>query len=198
MPGWYSWGYNDNVCPPTSTYSAYNVITAEKELHIFQETQHWTFPEQNEMKNTGCSKNYGTSFSFTGFNQINDKQMIGKKVVYLLIPLWCILFSACVNRTAEYPEELQQLHQNVWDHILDEDLDDAHVDLLLETMTDDGQWPGIDYNSQTRGAWSPRTHLSNQLAIARAYQTKGSKYYHKDKVSEKVHLAFNHWIRHDL
>ena len=20
--GWYSWGYNDNVCPPTSTYAA--------------------------------------------------------------------------------------------------------------------------------------------------------------------------------
>ena len=51
VPGWYSWGYNDNVCPPTSTYAAYNVIQAEKELHIFQETQHWTFPEQHELKN---------------------------------------------------------------------------------------------------------------------------------------------------
>lgn len=51
VPGWYSWGYNDNVCPPTSTYSAYNVIPGEKELHIFQETQHWTFPEQQELKN---------------------------------------------------------------------------------------------------------------------------------------------------
>jgi len=48
--GWYSWGYNDNVCPPTSTYAAYNVIQAPKELHIFQETQHWVFPEQQEMK----------------------------------------------------------------------------------------------------------------------------------------------------
>lgn len=51
VPGWYSWGYNDNVCPPTSTYAAYNVIDAEKELHIFQETQHWTFPEQREQRN---------------------------------------------------------------------------------------------------------------------------------------------------
>jgi cephalosporin-C deacetylase-like acetyl esterase len=51
VPGWYSWGYNDNVCPPTSTYSAYNVIPGKKELHVFQETQHWTFPEQEKMKN---------------------------------------------------------------------------------------------------------------------------------------------------
>lgn len=49
VPGWYSWGYNDNVCPPTSTFAAYNVIKAPKELHIFQETQHWTFAEQREL-----------------------------------------------------------------------------------------------------------------------------------------------------
>ena len=49
--GWYSWGYNDNVCPPTSMYAAYNLIKAKKELHVFQETQHWTFPEQHELKN---------------------------------------------------------------------------------------------------------------------------------------------------
>ena len=48
--GWYTWGYNDNVCPPTSMYSAYNVIEAEKELHVFQETHHWAFPEQHELK----------------------------------------------------------------------------------------------------------------------------------------------------
>lgn len=51
VPGWYSWGYNDNVCPPTSMHAAYNLIPGKKELHIFQETQHWTFPEQNEQKN---------------------------------------------------------------------------------------------------------------------------------------------------
>ncbi len=50
VPGWYSWGYNDNVCPPTSTYSAYNVIEAPKELHIFQETAHWAFPDQHEQR----------------------------------------------------------------------------------------------------------------------------------------------------
>ena len=48
IPGFYSWGYNDGVCPPTSTFSAYNSIKAPKELLIMQETGHWTYPEQNE------------------------------------------------------------------------------------------------------------------------------------------------------
>ncbi len=49
VKGWYSWGYNDFVCPPASMYAAYNVINGPKELHLFQESQHWTFPEQRDM-----------------------------------------------------------------------------------------------------------------------------------------------------
>ena len=45
-PGWYSWGYNDVTCPPTSMYSAYNVIPGAKDLHLYLETGHWTYPEQ--------------------------------------------------------------------------------------------------------------------------------------------------------
>jgi cephalosporin-C deacetylase-like acetyl esterase len=48
VSGFYSWGYNDVTCPPTSMYAAYNVITAPKELYLVQETGHWTYPEQNE------------------------------------------------------------------------------------------------------------------------------------------------------
>lgn len=48
IPGLYSWGYNDDVCPPTSMYSAYNVINAPKELIIAPNSQHWRYPEQQE------------------------------------------------------------------------------------------------------------------------------------------------------
>ena len=48
VPGIYSMGFNDETCPPTSMYAAYNVITAPKELFIVPETGHWTYPEQNE------------------------------------------------------------------------------------------------------------------------------------------------------
>ena len=63
VPGWYSWGYNDNVCPPTSMYSAYNMIKAEKELHVFQETGHWDFPEQRELKSKWLFEKLGKQAS---------------------------------------------------------------------------------------------------------------------------------------
>lgn len=48
IPGIYSWGFNDETCPPTSLYAAYNVIQAPKELYLALETGHWTYKEQNE------------------------------------------------------------------------------------------------------------------------------------------------------
>ncbi|MDQ2658712.1 MAG: acetylxylan esterase [Bacteroidota bacterium] len=48
IPGFYSWGFNDETCPPTSMYAAYNVVTAPKELSLALETGHWTYPEQRK------------------------------------------------------------------------------------------------------------------------------------------------------
>jgi cephalosporin-C deacetylase len=51
IPGFYSWGYNDETCPPTSMYAAYNKITAPKELFLALETGHWVYPEQKDKVN---------------------------------------------------------------------------------------------------------------------------------------------------
>jgi len=48
VPGMYTWGFNDETCPPTSMYAAYNLISAPKELFLALETGHWTYPEQGE------------------------------------------------------------------------------------------------------------------------------------------------------
>ena len=45
-PGLYSWGYNDETCPPTSMYAPYNVITASKRLMLAYDTGHRTTQEQ--------------------------------------------------------------------------------------------------------------------------------------------------------
>lgn len=45
-PGLYSWGFNDETCPPTSMYSAYNVIPGQKKLLLALETGHNQVPEQ--------------------------------------------------------------------------------------------------------------------------------------------------------
>ncbi len=45
-PGWFSFGYNDDVVPPTTAYATYNTVTAPKELHVYQLTGHYWYQEQ--------------------------------------------------------------------------------------------------------------------------------------------------------
>jgi cephalosporin-C deacetylase-like acetyl esterase len=51
-PGFYCWGYNDDVCPPTSVWAAFNVVTAPKQLAVTLELSHSYTPEQWEAINT--------------------------------------------------------------------------------------------------------------------------------------------------
>jgi cephalosporin-C deacetylase-like acetyl esterase len=51
VPGRYSWGYNDETCPPTSMFAAYNAITAEKSLLLALEMGHAPVPEQTARMN---------------------------------------------------------------------------------------------------------------------------------------------------
>ena len=46
-PVYLTWGYNDNVCPPTTSYIVWNLITAPKEALITPINEHWTTTETN-------------------------------------------------------------------------------------------------------------------------------------------------------
>ena len=46
LPGWYSFGYNDEVVPPTSSYGLYNSVKAPKTLSLYQMTGHFWYQEQ--------------------------------------------------------------------------------------------------------------------------------------------------------
>lgn len=59
VPGWFSFGFNDEVCPPTSTYSTYNIVTAEKELRPYRETGHYWYQEQYDEWNAWLLKMLG-------------------------------------------------------------------------------------------------------------------------------------------
>lgn len=42
VPTYITWGFNDNTCPPTTSYAVYNVISSPKEALITPINEHWT------------------------------------------------------------------------------------------------------------------------------------------------------------
>lgn len=45
VEGHYAWGFNDEVCPPSSIYAAYNTIVAPKARFLSLDSGHWVYPE---------------------------------------------------------------------------------------------------------------------------------------------------------
>lgn len=45
VPVFYGFGYNDTVCPPTTSFAVYNTITTSKTQCIVPEIEHYLYPE---------------------------------------------------------------------------------------------------------------------------------------------------------
>ena len=43
---WVSFGYNDDVVPPTTAYATYNILKGQKTLSVYQQTAHFWYQEQ--------------------------------------------------------------------------------------------------------------------------------------------------------
>ena len=62
VPGYFSFGYNDNVVPPTTAYGTYNVAGGDKTFSPYQQTAHFWYQEQWDewqaylLKHLGVSK----------------------------------------------------------------------------------------------------------------------------------------------
>ncbi len=57
VPGFFSWGFNDPITPPTSIYAAYNMIESPKKLYLIPPGIHKIYPEQREKTYNWLLKN---------------------------------------------------------------------------------------------------------------------------------------------
>ena len=65
VPGFYSFGYNDETCPPTSMYASFNTISGPKTFFIVKESGHSSNTEQ---------RNQQTDFIVKALNVSNVKK----------------------------------------------------------------------------------------------------------------------------
>ncbi len=132
----------------------------------------------------------------------NSKNGIMKKIGrFLCMATFVFIVAACSNPKVQkviYPAELQLLQENIISNFLQDSVSEAQVDELLDALDENGAWRQIDYTNLTRGHWPVLQHLRNLQILTRAYQKPGSKYYHKNKLSKKVHLALNYWLDNDF
>jgi cephalosporin-C deacetylase len=61
VPAWFSFGYNDEVVPPTSSYGLYNIYPGPKTLSVYPMTAHFWYQEQWDEWLTWIRKQLGVA-----------------------------------------------------------------------------------------------------------------------------------------
>ena len=118
-----------------------------------------------------------------------------KKLKKILgIPLLLGLFVLSVSAMRS---DMELIKKRVVESLMKSPVDDDEIQILIDTLKEDGTWPGIDYEDVSREGFLHRIHASNMLLLAKAYKTKSSKFHKGRKVKEAIERALKNWVDND-
>ena len=94
-------------------------------------------------------------------------------------------------------DDIKKIKGRVVNELMKPGVNDSEIAKLIETIREDGTWPGINYEDVSRTAFEHRYHLANMVDLARAYKNKNSKFYKMKKIKSTIELALKNWADND-
>ncbi|MBT33508.1 MAG: chondroitin lyase, partial [Thalassobius sp.] len=113
---------------------------------------------------------------------------------------WIVATILCLslNTLAFSISDLETIRKRVLEEILVSSVDDAEVENVLNSMSEDGSWSSINYEDVSRTAFEHRTHLTNMLLMANAFNLKQSKFYRDKKLKKALATSLDFWVQNDF
>lgn len=113
-----------------------------------------------------------------------------------LLPV-LILLLLC-NCMQQKESDLELIRKEITRQYLLPDVNEKQVKTLMETLQEDGTWPGIDYVDTARIAFQHVRHLNNMTQMARAYKKNESPHNGDKKLKQAITSSLNYWLTHDF
>lgn len=113
-----------------------------------------------------------------------------KLKTFSLLLLVVLLGTTGFNAVAQ-DTDFEIIYQRMYERYLDKSPSQTAVDKLLQIMTPEGAFKGIDYHA-TDG--SPRKHVQSLITLARAYQHPESPCYHQPELKDSYLKSLNFWV----
>lgn len=110
---------------------------------------------------------------------------------FLPVILACCLFVSCGN-------DIETLRKRFTDDLLNGRINNEQVKTLIESINPDGTWPGIDYVDTSRTGFQHSEHLSNMVAMTRAFKKEDSPLKGDQDLKKAYDLALNFWLKNDF
>ena len=82
--------------------------------------------------------------------------------------------------------------------MLSSGVNEEKVKRIAESLKPDGTWPGINYSDVSNTGFEHSRHLSNMLAMAKAYKKTGSPLKGKKDIKDAISRSLNYWLKNDF
>lgn len=112
-------------------------------------------------------------------------------ICFLLTLILCVVELRAGN-------DLEKLRSQFAKQALKGPVSEKNVEQMMNTMTDKGTWPGIDYEDVSRTGFRHAVHLNNLVLMARAYKQEDSSYKGDRLLRKKIDLGVEYWLDNDF
>ena len=113
------------------------------------------------------------------------------------IKIFLFLLAVTLAGTLHAKNDFETVIKRVVAEILKSPVDDDRVSEFINTLSEDGSWPYINYEDVSATGFENSRHLSNLVEMSLAYNTKSSRYYRNKKLKQDVNRSLAHWVEHD-
>lgn len=112
----------------------------------------------------------------------------------LIGPIFVLLASVCLAQT-----DLKTIKERIVAELMATKIVDGNVETIVAKMNEDGSFRGINYEDLSRTASFPHGgHTRDLVYMAKAYQTKTSRFYHSESLKAQIVRGLAYWVKHDF
>ena len=90
------------------------------------------------------------------------------------------------------------IKERIINGLLESEVDEAQVATLIETIKEDGSWPGIDYEDVSRISYEHSKHIYNLVTLSKGYKNPSSSFYESEELKNCFIQANDFWNKHDF
>ena len=82
--------------------------------------------------------------------------------------------------------------------VMQPEINKAEIIHLMNTVREDGTWPDINYTDVSKTGFEHGRHLSNMVALSRAFKKEGSAFNGNKKLRKIIDSTLNFWLANDF
>ncbi|GAB3700408.1 polysaccharide lyase 8 family protein [Spirosoma flavus] len=125
-----------------------------------------------------------------------------KQFIYNLIALVLIGATTLAQPTAtgsRVQNDAKRIKEKIVADLMATKVIDSQAESILAKMNSDGSFQGINYEDLSRTAGFPHgRHTQDLVYLAKAYQSKSSKFYQNKQIKERIISGLDYWVKHDF